>query len=156
MTSFTFGSVGDIIAICQIVATSVNALKDSTGSTVEYQALAKSLANLLQVLGKVEGLTQITENVVNTADLNRILRDCRMCLDRFYAKIQKYGRALGPQGERQVFSGLRDVYRKIKWTGEKEEVISFYGEISMYLGMLQILVQSAGLSVLSSLSVVTR
>jgi hypothetical protein len=37
--AFTFGSVGDIIAVTQIVAKIISALNDSRGSAVEYQQL---------------------------------------------------------------------------------------------------------------------
>jgi hypothetical protein len=53
MASFTFGSVGDIIAICQIRQSTVSALNDARGSAAEYQVLGRSLANLFVILENV-------------------------------------------------------------------------------------------------------
>jgi hypothetical protein len=61
MASFTFGSVGDIIAICQILQLTVN---DARGSSADYPSLGRSLANLTQVLLRIDCLVQSKKNVI--------------------------------------------------------------------------------------------
>jgi len=135
MASFTFGSVGDIIAICQIVQSTVYALSDARGSAAEYQHLARSLANLSLVLLDIDQFSRSKKSVVNVAGLSQTLRDCLACLQDFNARIQKYSRALGARGPSKA---IADVYRKIRWINEKEEVASFYRAVSTYLDMLQL------------------
>jgi hypothetical protein len=139
--SFTFGSIGDIIAICQILQSTVSALNDARGLTADYQALGRSLTNLSQVLFRIENLVQSKKNVSNMAGLDQTLRNCYGCLKDFNAKIDKYSRALGERGQKRM---LKDIYRKIKWLNEKDEVANFHRDIATYLRVLQLLMQLTG------------
>ena len=76
------------------------------------------------------------------ASLDQTLRDCYDCLKGFNTKIDKYSRARGERGQKQI---MKDVYRKIKWMNEKEEVTNFYRDISMYPAILLALLQLTGL-----------
>lgn len=138
MASFTFGSVGDIIAICQIVQTTVAALSDARGSQADYQAFERGLTNLSQVLINIDRLAESKKQVINTASLEQTLRDCYRCLLDFNAKIEKYSRALGAHGQKH---SLKDVFRKIVWMNEKEDVATFHQAVCMNLAILQILLQ---------------
>lgn len=142
MASFTFGSVGDIIAIVQIVQSAVSALNDARGSAADYQALGRSLSSLAQVLTKIDNLTKTRKDVINMAGLEQTLSDCFRCVNNFYATIEKYSRALGARGQKNV---MRDAFRKIQWLSEKDDVTDFQRNISTYLAMLQLLIQLAGL-----------
>lgn len=51
--AFTFGSLGDIIAICQIAWSLGKALTDSHGSAKDYQDLKQDLEVFAQVLMQV-------------------------------------------------------------------------------------------------------
>lgn len=107
----TFGSVGDIIAICQLVQTAVSALNEARGSAADYQALGRSLSNLAQVLFRIDELTKTRKDVVNMTGLEQTLKDCFTCLKDFYAKIEKYRRALGSEGNK---NWVKDTLRKIQ------------------------------------------
>ncbi|KAF2185742.1 cysteine proteinase [Zopfia rhizophila CBS 207.26] len=144
MATFTFGSVGDIIAICQVVQSAVSALNDARGSAADYQALSRSLSSLAQVLFKIDTLSKNKRCVVNMAGLDQTLKDCFKCLHDFYATIEKYSRALGAQGEKRL---MKDIFRKIQWLSEKEDVSNFHRDISTYLAMLQLLLQLAGFEI---------
>jgi hypothetical protein len=98
MASFTFDSVGDIIAICRIVQSTVSALSDARGSAVKYQALARNLANLSLVLISIDQFTGSKKSVVNLAGLGQTLVDCLTCLQDFITKIDKYIRLSGQLG----------------------------------------------------------
>ncbi|KAA1476269.1 hypothetical protein DENSPDRAFT_884201 [Dentipellis sp. KUC8613] len=54
LVAFSFGTVGDIIAVVQLLNQVRQALCDSTGSAVEYQALIGDLDALADVLGAVQ------------------------------------------------------------------------------------------------------
>ena len=58
MASITFGSVGDIIAICQIITTTFRSLSESSGSAAEYRALIGELRSLSQALESVKALLE--------------------------------------------------------------------------------------------------
>lgn len=51
--ALTFGSVGDIIAICQIVIQLGRALRSAGGSAQEYQELCRDLDAFVQILLQV-------------------------------------------------------------------------------------------------------
>jgi uncharacterized MnhB-related membrane protein len=51
--ALTFGSVGDIITVCQLAAQLTRALRDSCGSIKEYRELQRDLEMLLKVLMQV-------------------------------------------------------------------------------------------------------
>lgn len=55
--SITFGSVGDIIAVCGIVRSFAQALDDIKGSSAEYRAVVNQLNSLEEALDKVKSLS---------------------------------------------------------------------------------------------------
>lgn len=61
--AFTFGSFGDIIAICQIAVKLSHALgvgsRAAGGSAREYQDLRQDVDNFVQILVKVRGKTLV-------------------------------------------------------------------------------------------------
>lgn len=53
----SFGSVGDIIAICQLIAELSKALNDATGSAAQYQEICKELNGFVSLLMQVSSLS---------------------------------------------------------------------------------------------------
>jgi hypothetical protein len=144
MADFTFGSFGDIITICQLVYKTVEALDDARGSAADYQALAKRLQNLEEVIAKIGKLSLAQRKLVDVTALDNTLANCKQCLDKFQQKISPFRRALLQKGARKI---IGDVFRKIQWTSEKDDVNRFHIEIGMYIAMLQALLQFVGLYV---------
>ena len=58
MASITFGSIGDLVATCQVIVNIVNALSASRGSAIEYQGLINELWSLAQALESVQSLLE--------------------------------------------------------------------------------------------------
>lgn len=143
MSSFSFGSFGDIITICQLVKAGIDALDDSRGSAADYQTLKTLLSNLAYILFKIKALVE-TKKIADADMLTRTLEDCFTTLKSFVAKIKKFDKNLGLDGSGNWF---KDSYRKIRWPGMKEDVAAFRNNVTMYLGMLQLLLQGAGMSV---------
>lgn len=57
--AFSFGSVGDIIALCQIAVELGRALNDSRGSVKEFQDLEQDLYSLVNILGQVRIISSL-------------------------------------------------------------------------------------------------
>ncbi|KAB5550919.1 hypothetical protein GE09DRAFT_154848 [Coniochaeta sp. 2T2.1] len=120
--AFSFGSLGDIIAICQLAYEFARALHDSTGSAKEYQELREDVDGstqlLLQLMATCEedssGLLQDIDNLTKSA-----ITDCATTLREALDRFEKYDISLrsGGSGNR-----LKDAFGKLKWLGEKENV----------------------------------
>ena len=92
----TFGSVGDIIAVAQIVTQIISALSDSRGSAVEYQQLFAELRSLQKALDYLDKLATRRGREVETLDSIKLAAaTCRRPLEAFQKKIEKYHRFLG-------------------------------------------------------------
>lgn len=53
----SFGSVGDIIAVCQLIAELGKALNDATGSPAQYQEIHKELDDFVSLLMQASSLS---------------------------------------------------------------------------------------------------
>ena len=116
MAAITFGSVGDIIAVCQVIKTTIHALSTSRGSAAEYQSLTNSLWSLSQALESVKSLLEKSLPMQHRGRLNVALQNCIEYLDRELDRIQKFAFAL-----RRAGSGNRtiDAFWKLRWQGHK-------------------------------------
>src|ERR1700730_13003801 len=93
--AFTFGSVGDIIAVTQIVAKIISALNDSRDSAVEYQQLFAELRSLQKALDHLNKLSTCGGRDVKTLNSIKIATAaCRRPLEAFQKNIEKYHRFL--------------------------------------------------------------
>ena len=123
MASLTIGSVGDIITICDILRTVVQALSESRGSATEYQALVRELQALSQAVYSVRSLLERHQDLKEIGRLQDLLKDCRGNLIRELERIQPYGTAL--QSCPSV-SAVKIICRKIRWlTGKVSSPITY-------------------------------
>ena len=63
--AFTVGSIGDIIAICQLSQSIVKALDDSRGSASEFRQLMRGLSSLAQALQQTQELVKYQNHITN-------------------------------------------------------------------------------------------
>ncbi|KAM0544529.1 hypothetical protein ACHAPJ_011746 [Fusarium lateritium] len=135
----SFGSVGDIIALCFLIKDFVKALDDSRGSSKEYRDLIRSLENLTQLLQKVEQIYQDPRSADALDDLSTIaassIDQVRQRLTEFYEEIRKYRPSLESGGSGNV---LKDITRKIQWR-LKKEVEKFRAELAKSIALLDVL-----------------
>lgn len=129
--ALTFGSVGDIIAVCLLVNDLVTTLGDSRGSVGEYRDLITDLRYVQELLYRLNGLAA-------ACDLNREYftlgvtarqkaKDLKELVEPFYNKVKKYDERLTTDGSR---SALVDVYWKVGWrVRHKEAVVRFRSEL---------------------------
>ncbi|KAH6685669.1 hypothetical protein F5X68DRAFT_209105 [Plectosphaerella plurivora] len=141
-TALTFGSVGDIIAICQIVIELSRALGSSAGSARQYQDLREDLERFTRTLMQVIAVYERHENSLHLNNLDkeirRVVDDCAVCLretlDFFHVK---YHRHLQPGGSSNV---VKDAVKKLEWSfTEKEKVLALQEKVKAVMGNLTLL-----------------
>ena len=147
--SVTFSSVGDIIAVCQLVTQAVKAISDSRGSSSEYRDLISLLSALVIALEHVRATIQRHSHILNLASLEEVLSECYRYLDNHLSLIQKYQFTLRKGGSGNPG---RDIAAKLKWTGKKDELTAFRQGISQYVSSLQLLLQAAGVNIATAYS----
>ncbi|KAK8030024.1 hypothetical protein PG993_011315 [Apiospora rasikravindrae] len=120
--ALTFGSVGDIVAICQIAIHLSRALgvgcAEASGSAKEYQDLRKDLDSFTHILVQIVAKNRQFESYPSVANLNietrPIVNECatliRNALDRWFPK---YNQSLQPGGSG---NSVKDAFRKIEWS----------------------------------------
>ncbi|KAH7086801.1 hypothetical protein FB567DRAFT_51569 [Paraphoma chrysanthemicola] len=141
----TFGSVGDLIAVCLLVKDCVEALSDSNGSSAEYKAVVRELYILEKALLEIGVLSQTQattpELVALFTSADATVDQCRKLLESFKAKIQPYDKQLGSQStSNSVQKVCNGSARKLLWQVRmKDEVTRFRAEVvahSVSIGQL--------------------
>ncbi len=145
----TFGSVGDIISVCQVVNELLQALNDCRGSSSEYQGLMRELWSFERALLEVE---QLASHCGKLAEINalqqtakQIATQCRSSIDDFLRKIRRYRSSLREGGSG---SSVRDAFWKIHWrTSHKDDLQKFRTIINGHLSSIDILLLTSGMYV---------
>lgn len=141
----TFGSVGDIIAVCLLVKDCVEALSDSNGSSAEYKAVVRELYILEKALLEIGVLSQTQattpELVALFTSADATVDQCRKLLESFKAKIQPYDKQLGAQSTSSAVQKIcNGSALKLLWQVRmKDEVTRFRAEVvahSVSIGQL--------------------
>lgn len=159
--SFSFGSVGDIIALCQIAVELGRALNDTRGSAKEYQYLQQDLFDFVNVLGQVLHHIEVQGRSTNINDSSQVIAayqqyqsspwmqglgqvvqnvvgQCTTVLEGARDSwLRKYGTYLRTNGSG---NWAKDAYKKITWRWEKQHVDSFREELRKHTQRLGLLV----------------
>jgi hypothetical protein len=143
--NFTFGSVGDIIAICGLIKALVDTLSESKGSSAKFQALVQHLGNLEAGLRELEDLSQVCARVGGYESLGRRARfeafSCRQPIEQFKSSIDKYRLSLRYGGSGNQ---AKDLYWKIRFAiAHKDEVETFQQYIRDRLQVISIIIITA-------------
>lgn len=141
----TFGSVGDIIAVAQIVKSLLGALDDARGSAKEYQLVIEDLKNLEKVLLELNLLEKTSYESAEFLALGdtakRIASECRALLEAFHQKIAKYNNRFDRDGY-----ALAEAYWKLRWrVDRKESVEEFRTAVQARLSTITLLLVTAAL-----------
>lgn len=121
LVAFTFGSLGDIIAVIDLLNEVRKALSDSTGSSAEYQGLLISLDIFHDTLEAVQDTfspasssrrnhTPLLPSLQNAH--RQALSVSHALLKDIHARIAKYQASLRKGGSGSM---MRDSWRKIGW-----------------------------------------
>jgi hypothetical protein len=125
--SVGFGfSAGDFIAALDLVATVIDALRDSGDSSAEYRELVAQLFSLETALRAVERIELDDVQIGEVIALQQAAAQCQRTIDAFWQKIKKYHPSLG----RGTGSRVRDGWMKIKWAlCRKEDLVRFKADL---------------------------
>ncbi|KAK3349545.1 hypothetical protein B0T25DRAFT_482206 [Lasiosphaeria hispida] len=148
--ALTFGSLGDIIAVCQIAIQLGKALgvgcAGGSSSAREYQELRSDLDTFVQVLMHVVATYEQHEFSLSLESLARttktVVDECgsliKQALDRL---ASKYNEALQPGGSGNK---LKDGYRKVEWLVKEEDRLhELRGKLGKNTERLSVLVSLA-------------
>ena len=141
----TFGSVGDIIAVCLLIKDLVKTLDESRGASAEYQEVVRELWVLERALLEVEMLSRACDNTLELnalcATARRAADDCRKSIEVFLEKIRGYSASLRSGGSGNV---LKDASKKVKWQiSQKEDLTRFRAEINAHSTSINMLLMTA-------------
>jgi hypothetical protein len=136
--SVGFGfSAGDFIAALDLVTTIVSALRESGGSSAEYQALVSQLYTLETALLRVKRLELDESQYAEVIALRQAAAQCQTTIDAFWKKIQKYQPSLREGGSG---SRVKDSWRKVKWAVcKKEDVLKFKTDLMGHTESIELL-----------------
>lgn len=89
--ALTLGSVGDIIALCNVARTGIEALSSSRGSVTQYNNLLRELWNLSRALDCVKLLLgQDCVQLQRRGDLEKVVFDRHRHPVRFLERLEAF------------------------------------------------------------------
>jgi hypothetical protein len=140
--SFGF-SMGDFLAVGKLILDITNTLGDAGGSKSEYQELLRELESLNHALKHLDKLPANTR-CSSLESIKYTALTCRLPLEQFLGKIQKYDRSLGIwAGEANPVKNTAD---KLKWAfREKDEINKLQSYLNMHIGTINMLLAEHGL-----------
>lgn len=103
------------------------ALKETGGASAEYQDAVVELKGLKHVLQRLEALEPTEDNVSHVNAIRGMAFACKLPLQDFTTKLDKYESSLGPWQHRTHFRGTA---RKAKWA------VSFGQEVEKLRAMV--------------------
>ena len=135
-------SVGDFVTCASLIFNVIQALKDSTGSKAEFQALSQTLLSLHQALSiscvvcqweATEIPPRYKKHYASVIEgMGEARRKCIKLLQDFLDKVQPYTDAF-VEGK-----GNRITRRwKVTWLSKNDEVKKFRAELQLHLQALQ-------------------
>lgn len=143
--SVGFGfSAGDFIAALELVTTVVTALRDSGGSSAEYQALISQLYTLETALLRVKRLELDDSQHAEVVALRQAASQCQRTIDAFWEKIRKYQPSLREGGSG---SRVKDAWRKVKWAVcKKDDLVKFKADLVGHTESIELLLTTVQMS----------
>jgi hypothetical protein len=136
--SVGFGfSIGDFISALELVATVVDALRESGDSSTEYRALISQLYTLETALLRVKRLELDESQYAEVVALRQAAGQCQRTIDAFWERIKKYQPSLRSGGSG---SRVRDGWRKIEWAlCRKDDVVRFRSDLIAHTESIELL-----------------
>ena len=136
-------SLGDIVTVANIAHSIYQALRDSTGSSFEYQCLIDELNSFKDALGCVDRILKATP--LNESDRQAVQAEitrCHKLLRKFLERIQKYEVVIG--GGKWYTS----IWRKITWAIFKpNEVANFRQKLLQHKSNIIVFLNAVTMSI---------
>jgi len=134
--NFGFSAV-DFFAAIELVATVIDALRESGDAGSEYREIVRQLYSLETALLRVKRLEVDPAQNSELVSLQQAAAQCQRTIDNFWKKIQKYQPHLGAGGSN---SRLKDGWMKIKWAVcRKEDLARFKADLVGHTESIQLL-----------------
>jgi hypothetical protein len=105
-------SVGDFIAGIEVIAKVVNALKDTAGSSADYQLNRTANLQLQEYLERLQKISPPYNSTIQFDHIHRQAQECEEILRSFLSETSKFGGALGPSAAKGWHHGSA---RKAQW-----------------------------------------
>ncbi|KAM5386882.1 hypothetical protein ACJZ2D_000175 [Fusarium nematophilum] len=139
--SVGFGfSASDFIAGIELVATVIDALRESGDSSQRYRELISELYSLETALLQVKRLELHESQNASQIALRSAASQCQRTITDFWQSVQKYHPSLGSSSRSMR---LRDQWIKVKWAlFKEEEVEKFKADLRGHTGSINILLAS--------------
>jgi hypothetical protein len=138
-------SVGDFIAVLNLIATIIDALRESGSACSSFQALVQDLEELKFVLLQIQQLHLDDRLRDQKLGIDAVATQCLRTIQAFWMKVQKYEPHLQTNGTRL---GVKDAWARIKWTvDKKDDVEDFRARLRGHTGSLALLMLKVQLQV---------
>lgn len=142
--SFGF-SVGDFLAVGQLIVNILASLREPGGAKSEYQDLIRELESLHYALQHLDKLQAKTRSSTTLDSIKYAALSCRRPLEQFLSKIQRYNRSLGvwAKNDTNSFKGAVD---KVRWAfGQRDEIQKLQSYINVHVATINLLLAEYGL-----------
>ncbi|KAL8880392.1 MAG: hypothetical protein Q9198_002189 [Flavoplaca austrocitrina] len=120
-------SVGDFISTINLIRKIGKALKETGGAASEYQDAVVELTGLQHALQHLEALQPTQDNAGQVNAIRGMALACKIPLQDFMTKLEKYEESLGPWAHGSSLGGLG---RKTRWA------VSFSKEVEKLRAMV--------------------
>ncbi|KAF5868118.1 uncharacterized protein Bfra_007314 [Botrytis fragariae] len=135
-------SIGDFIAVGEVITTLIEGLRETGGSKSDYQELVRELQSLEKALKHVDNISMSKGSMIGLDGVKCAALLCRYPLEEFLKTISKYENTLGSRAPQ----GIRSVGRKIQWAfTKKDEVQKLLGYLSIHTNSINMMLSTLGL-----------
>ena len=143
--SFGF-SVGDFIAVTQLIADVIKSLRETGGAKSEYRELLRELDGLQCALSHLKSLS--SRNPGQTLEsIKYAALSCRKAIEDFLGKISKYD---GSLAEQNTSGPIKRTAHKLRWTfGRKNEIQRLQSYLNIHIGTINMLLAEHSLERMS-------
>lgn len=133
-------SVGDVLAVVNLVSTVIDSLRSASGSGSQYRDLVSELQTLKDSLIHVKHVALNETQDVGQNALLAAVAQCQQTVDEFVKKIEPYQPYLATGGSGNK---AKDAWMKIKWaTCKREDIETFRQKLRDRRGVIEVLLTS--------------
>jgi hypothetical protein len=129
----TFGSFGDVVTLAELVLKVIKALRDSSGSSYEYQTLIMDVESFRRALLEASRLCDVSQDAGDSPSIERLILDevaaCHNIIDTLFKKVQGDRDHLKAGGSRNK---VKDIWRKVLWMFKRGDLAVFRERLAMH------------------------
>jgi hypothetical protein len=136
-------SVGDFIAVLNLIHDAIEAINSNRGASATYGALLRELYVLESALLSVKSLELEDSLEAEKRAIEQVASQCHLAIDIFLGKIQAYQPHLRAGGSGDGSRArMKDTWAKVKWAlCKKEDLDNFKVDLRGHSTSIQLLLQ---------------